>query len=640
MADKSILLAIADLQASVEITQALGAGWEATSVSGEGDALAQLEGRSFNALLADFNLGSPDGSELLNRALEKRPETVRFLLAYEADLALVAAKVVEPYQILPKPIEWASLKNRIENGVAPEDSRSNQRASEQGGGASAVPEPPPVYAEALNALTTLGTSNADIGEIISRDEALTTELLGLTHSAYLGLPGNITDPAEAVESLGLETVKAVVMALQFLSQHRKLEPGYLSFEQIWRHSTNVARLARDLVLFETKDMALASEALMAGLLHDLGKVVLVTNFGDLYGRVHSLGRKQPVPIWEIEKEIFGANHGEIGGCLIGMWDLPRSVVEAAALHHDPPLGEHDHLDALTAVHIANVFEHERRANAEGYIAPIISTPLLNELGLLERLPIWRAAIAKRSFANLEPRLESAEKNQRGAIPPVPAAAPPPRSGNQLSAPAAPTRTATLGETATHGGQQPAVLGLGNRQMRWVYAGVAATLLIVLVFWLGRQPAPVYARTPAPVQAPVVVSSTPRPEPAAAPAPAPDTTTTAAATAAATETPEEFWTTNFTTVPEPASSRPEPHPGQPPVAPPAAVATVPAPSVSAKPQPDFRVSGVIYTKARPSAIVNGEAVCVGDYINGALVIGIGRTNVILGINGQRKSYIVR
>ena len=129
MATKSILLAVADPQTLVDINQALGAGWEATSVASELDALAQLEQRAFDVLLVDFNLGSPDASELLNQTLEKRPETTRFLLAYEADLALVAAKVLGSHQILPKPIEPDSLKSRIES--AADD--SNPEQSDSGG---------------------------------------------------------------------------------------------------------------------------------------------------------------------------------------------------------------------------------------------------------------------------------------------------------------------------------------------------------------------------------------------------------------------------------------------------------------------------------------------------------------------------
>src|SRR4051812_48577704 len=173
MAIKSILLAITEPQSLIDITQALGADWDVTSVACEEDALAHLEVRSFDALLVDFNLGSPDGSELLNQALEKRPETVRFLLAYEADLALVAAKVVEPYQILPKPIECASLKSRIENAAAPEDSKSSQTPSDAAADASATATIPTLYAEVLSALNTPGTTNAQVGEIIAQNAALT-----------------------------------------------------------------------------------------------------------------------------------------------------------------------------------------------------------------------------------------------------------------------------------------------------------------------------------------------------------------------------------------------------------------------------------------------------------------------------------
>ena len=81
MTTNSILLAVTDPQISGEIKQALGDSWETTLVSNEADARAQLETRSFDALLVDFNLGDSDASDLLNHALEKGPETVRFLLA-------------------------------------------------------------------------------------------------------------------------------------------------------------------------------------------------------------------------------------------------------------------------------------------------------------------------------------------------------------------------------------------------------------------------------------------------------------------------------------------------------------------------------------------------------------------------------
>ena len=617
MAKKSVLLAVANPQALIDITQALGDGWDATSVSSEADAVVQLESRSFDALLVDFDLGSPDGSQLLNHALEKHPEMIRFLLAYEADLALVAAKVLGSHHILPKPIEPASLKNRIENGVAQDDPNANQNRNDLATGVSASPTIPPVYSEVLTALDSPSVTHDQVGEIIARDAALTAEVLRLTNSAYLGLPRNITDPVEAAKWLGLETVKVLVVALRFLAEHSHLKPGYLSFEQLWQHSIHVGLIARDLVLFETEDRALASEALRAGLLHDLGKVVLVSNFDDMYGRIHSLARKQPVSLSDIEKEMFGANHGEIGACLVGMWNMPSSTVEAAALHHEPSLGEHQHLTPLAAVHIANVLEHQLRPSDHGLmVAPIINTPFLNELGLLQRLPVWRAAFANRS--------------RSGPIAPVPSAAPPTRSANLLSRPTAATHTSTSEQPGPLAGE-PADYAFGHRQTRWVYAGVGAGLLILLALWLGTQfqpntPELVYARTPAPNQVP---------------GDRVEQTTTVKVSAP--------------TVPEPEISLPQPEPipavphprvvaPAPLVAPPPApVANIPPPSPSHKEQTplNFRLSGIIYGGVRPSAIVNGLTVGVGGWVSDdATVIDIGPNYVTLEINGHRKTYFLR
>lgn len=634
MTIKSILLAVTDPQPLVDISQALGAGWDATSVASEADALAQLEERSFDALLVDFNLGSPDASELLNQALEKRPETIRFLLAYEADLALVAAKVLGSHHILPKPIEPASLKSRVENAVneANPDQTGNEPAKEVG----AAPTIPSVYSEVIKALDSPGVTNEQVGEIIARDGALTIEVLRLTKSAYMGLAGNLSDPAEAVESLGLETVKALVMALRFLAEHSHLRPGYLSVDHIWQHSTNVAQIARDLVLFETKDRALASQALAAGLLHDLGKVVLVTNFDDLYGRVHSLARKQPVPLWEIEKEMFGANHGEIGACLVGMWNMPSSIVEAAAFHHEPPLGESEQMTPLAAVHIANVLEHELRASDEYRVAPIINTTFLNELGLLQRLPVWRATSAnRRGAAKQQSHVESPETDQSGAVTPVLESTPSSRTANHLPGPTAATRTTTSGQPSEDSGETVPASRVVQR--RWVYAGVAAGILFLLALWLRIQPtldesAPVYARTPATSPAPAVVSSTPPTE--TAPPAAPEVTP-------ATAVPEATPATSASSVPEPVIPEPEPEP-TPAIASQATVTNIPAPSLLPKQSapPDFRLNGIIYTVARPSAILNGETVHVGDELSGATVISIRQSDVTLQINGLLKTYSLR
>jgi putative nucleotidyltransferase with HDIG domain len=655
MATKSILLAVKEPQTLVDITQALGGGWKVTSVASEADALSQLEKRSFEAVLVDFNLASPDASDLLNVVAEFHPETVRFLLAYEADLALVAAKVNGTPQILPKPIDPTSLKTRIESEL--EESAAEQTAPEPVKAPADAAAPASWYADVLKSLEAPGITIQQAGEVIAPHTVLALELFKLTNSSYLGLPSDITDPVEAVETLGLDTVKAVVMALQFLDEHSRLKSAYLSPDKIWEHSVNVGQLARDLVLFETKDRALASQALIAGLLHDLGKIVLSKNFEDLYGRVHSLARKQPVALWEVEKEMFGADHGEIGACLLGMWNMPLAIVDAAALHHQPLLGDQTQFSPLAAVHVADVLENERRSDDEKMmVAPIISTPFLNQLGLLQRLPIWRARFSSRRSANAGAEVESAAREQSAST--SLATAKPPQTGNQLPAQVTPTRTGTSAQPAN--GQPAADIHAVHYRNNKVYVAVAA-VLVALVLWFILQPDPkperAYARTPA-------SQTSPASNPSAEPSKEPRQVETAhqsevLPSVANSETPAA---PQEAPIPEVVVSQVPFGPPAPVVpavnaqrltpapattvgsAPAAAVANVPAPIVTAapepKPQPRFKINGIIYTPVRPSAIVNGINLHVGEHLDGATVISITPMTVTLQIDGQRKSFDLR
>src|SRR5260221_14016547 len=113
---------------------------------------------------------------------------------------------------------------------------------------------------------------------------------------------------------------------------------------------------------------------------------------------------------------------------------PSGIVEPAAFHHHPHLGEQEQLTALAAVHIANVLEHELRPSDEYRVAPVINTTFLNELGLLQRLPVWRATSAKRSAGNQQQPIESAETESMGSVTPVLEGAASSRSANHLPAP--------------------------------------------------------------------------------------------------------------------------------------------------------------------------------------------------------------
>jgi HD-like signal output (HDOD) protein len=419
MAEKSILIADADPNARIVFRDALGGDWEVVGVGTGGAGLEEAKKHPFHAVVANHTLPDFTGGELLNLFRVYHPKTLRFIAVAEALKEKVMCDVSGDHQFLSIPFNRATLKNSIERSLATDYGMSHS-LRELVGSIRTFPTIPSLYVEVANALKDPNASTEKIGAIIAKDMAMTTKLVQVLNSAYFGLPRIITDPNEAVGILGFETVKSLVMTVKLLSQYDKMKPVYFSIDNIWKHSTNVARRARDIALLETGDNASSGVAYTAGLMHDLGKVILAANFDGQYHGAHNIARKQQIPLWEVEKDIFGATHGEIGAYLLGLWGMSEEVVKSAALHHYP-LGAGDKtFSALTAVHAANVLEYEGISETDGLVAPVLDAEYLRQLGLEERAVLWRDvdAVALESKGH---RARPAVKPVAKAIDPAPAA---------------------------------------------------------------------------------------------------------------------------------------------------------------------------------------------------------------------------
>jgi HD-like signal output (HDOD) protein len=130
---------------------------------------------------------------------------------------------------------------------------------------------------------------------------------------------------------------------------------------------------------------------MAGMLHDIGELVLVANLPGQYTAALELAAARQIPVFEAEKATLGATHADVGGYLIGLWGLPGAIGEAVLFHHSPDSSLNDAFSALTAVHVADVLAHEKVGARGGVAVPAIDQNYLNQLGLSDRLPAWREA---------------------------------------------------------------------------------------------------------------------------------------------------------------------------------------------------------------------------------------------------------
>jgi HD-like signal output (HDOD) protein len=152
---------------------------------------------------------------------------------------------------------------------------------------------------------------------------------------------------------------------------------------------------------EGAERKLADEAYVAGLLHDVGKLVLAGNLTDEYERVISTARTGNQSLAAVEKEAFGADHADVGGYLLGLWGLPVPVVEAIALHHKPMNALIKTFSPLTALHAGNILASVDHPSVTGIPPSEFDTGYLDALGLKAHIGQWRSSWHDRALVNAD-----------------------------------------------------------------------------------------------------------------------------------------------------------------------------------------------------------------------------------------------
>jgi HD-like signal output (HDOD) protein len=227
-----------------------------------------------------------------------------------------------------------------------------------------------------------------VNEIISRDMGMTAAVLKVVNSAFFGLGRHVHGLHDAVTLLGLDVVKGLVVSAKVFEVFAcQCLPGF-SFSYLWLHCLNTAGVSRAIAQAEGVGRAFVDEAYIGGLLHDLGKLVLVSLLAERYRLVLERVRQDNALIWQAEKEILGATHSEVGAFLTGLWGFSDGIVHALAFHHAPDQSPERSFCPMIAVHVANYCEHKYRVVHEHYAPRRLEAGHLEEIGLTPKLPGW------------------------------------------------------------------------------------------------------------------------------------------------------------------------------------------------------------------------------------------------------------
>jgi putative nucleotidyltransferase with HDIG domain len=395
--------------------------WDMEFAGSGRDALNLMEKASFDVVVSDMHMPDMDVVKLFDMIMKCYPGTVRIMHSENSDRAMTMSVVRCTHQFLMKPCDAEIMKYTIERTCKLQDLLKNKKLIETVTGIKNLPSLPRLYYLITREMQSPEPSLARVGYLISQDVSLSAKILQLVNSAYFGLPQKIINPQQATVYLGAETVKALVLSNHVFSSFTE-EADSLDFPiaEMWRHSLMVGMLAGEIARAELAEKEVVEGALIAGLLHDIGKLILL-KVRNKYREVMDFIEQVGSDLVEAEYAVLETSHAEMGAYLLGLWGIPDSIVEIVAFHHKPsalienvfvimnnpsartrdkttPTGGIlksrstgkflKGLTALTAVHAANALIMQKDCSADTTTFPYVDMLYLRTLGLTDRLPEW------------------------------------------------------------------------------------------------------------------------------------------------------------------------------------------------------------------------------------------------------------
>jgi len=229
-----------------------------------------------------------------------------------------------------------------------------------------LPTLPAVAMEVNKMLLDYDTTIKKLSDTIEKDQAVVSKILKLVNSAFFGLRGKISNISHAIVVLGFNTIRNAVVSISIIDAF-SVKEGLDGFDitDFWKHSLAVAVTSK--YLAEKTGIHPADDCFVAGLLHDMGKIVLLQHFKDLFQKVWQAVKENNLSFYEAEKREIPVDHARIGGHLARKWQLPTALVDAIQYHHAVrPNADDQHL--LMIIHaadiIVNVYAKDSKDNLE------------------------------------------------------------------------------------------------------------------------------------------------------------------------------------------------------------------------------------------------------------------------------------
>ncbi|MBI1933843.1 MAG: HDOD domain-containing protein [Ignavibacteriales bacterium] len=320
--------------------------WNLLYAYGSAEAINILQQNTIDVIISDIRMPGLDGTELLSYVKNFYPKVMRITLSGFAneDIAVKNSRIA--HQSISKPTNIENLIIILERADKLRQKLNNDELMQLVNNLDGLPSLPEIYIELENEFKAPILSIDKVSEIILKDPIISAKILQLTNSAFFGSANKIISIKQAVNFLGVKLVQNLVLTIKLFKSFDPDSPFIDYYHKIWEHSNKVANISKQISMIKNLQKHVVEEAYLAGLLHDIGKLILLEkykNFKNIdVNKISELENNYPLNMFP-----------EVGAYLIGLWGLPDTIIEAIAFQQTEKLLNTNDFQISKIIYIAD-----------------------------------------------------------------------------------------------------------------------------------------------------------------------------------------------------------------------------------------------------------------------------------------------
>lgn len=372
------------------LTPFLEEGTEVVTAGNGREALDHFSRGRFDVIVSDLTMPEMSGAELLARVSQISPGTARVVVTGDVDSLTVAKCLLAGHRYFTKPFDPLSLTREIQSLNRAVDLAPRSEIRGMVGKLDTLPTPSESYMQLLNALNSADRSIDDIAAIVEADPSLATKVLQAVNSAMFGAGRKIISLSEALQIIGLQVLRALVLTIHVFDYYQNPRMK-TELKQLWNHSASVAKNAREICQQREWKAAVAEEAFLCGLLHEVGRLILAATPETV--------RKSLFPQYEFFREpgkdslVSRLIEAEASTYLLSLWGLPESIVKTVheyTVGTASPVSSMEEGSAAVALALAHEIEKSDKSPAS---SPAPVTAEVKSILVLSNNPVLTVAIS-------------------------------------------------------------------------------------------------------------------------------------------------------------------------------------------------------------------------------------------------------